>query len=79
MRTSITLDDDIHQLASMYAAAKDITLGAAIGELIRRAQAAPSGQLAQLRRSPAGFPLFPRRGRVITSALVKEALEDDLG
>jgi hypothetical protein len=41
MRTNVTLDDDVHQLASIYASAKGITLGAAISELIRKAEATP--------------------------------------
>lgn len=39
MRTNVTLDEDVHQFASIYAQAKGITLGAAIGELIRKAEA----------------------------------------
>jgi hypothetical protein len=78
MRTNVTLDDDIHQLASMYAAAKGITLGSAIGELIRKAQTTPPNTPHQVRQAPNGFPLFPRHGRVITSAMVKEALEEEI-
>jgi hypothetical protein len=73
MRTTLTLDDDVHELAAMYARAKGITLGAAVGELVRKGQAAP----AEIRHAANGFPLFPRRGRRITSAMVKEALEEE--
>jgi hypothetical protein len=72
MRTNVTLDEDVHQLASIYATAKGITLGAAIGELIRRAEAAPP-PAPDIRRSANGLPCFPPSGIVLTSQMVKEA------
>lgn len=72
MRTNITIDDDVHQLASIYAQAKGITLGAAIGELIRKAEAAPP-PAPDIRRSPNGLPCFPPTGAVLTQQMVKEA------
>ena len=72
MRTNVTLDDDVHQLASIYAGAKGITLGAAISELIRKAEAAPS-PTPELRRSASGLAMFPPTGRVLTAQMVKEA------
>ena len=75
----MTLDGDVHELASIYAAAKGITLGEAIGELIRKGQTPAPAVSSQVRRSPNGFPLFARRNRAITSTMVKEALEEDLG
>jgi hypothetical protein len=76
MRTNVNLDDDIHQLTSAYASARGISLGAAIGELIRRAESPPAQ--AEIRRAPNGIPLFPRKGRTITNEMVKRALEEDL-
>ena len=38
MRTSIQLEDHIHEYASVYASARGISLSAAINELVRRAQ-----------------------------------------
>lgn len=78
MRTTLTLADDVHQLASAYAQARGITLGAAVGELLRKAQAAVPAAPAKVRRSTNGIPVFPRRGRTLTSARVKEALEDEV-
>jgi len=72
MRTNITLDDDIHQLASIYAAAKGITLGAAIGELIRKAESHPQ-PAPEIRRSESGLAMFPPTGKVLTPEMVKEA------
>jgi hypothetical protein len=72
MRTNVTLDEDVHQLASIYASAKGITLGAAIGELIRKAEAAPA-PAPDIRRSASGLAMFPPTGKVLTSQMVKEA------
>jgi hypothetical protein len=81
MRTSITLDDEIYDLASSYANARDITLGAAIGELVRRGEAAPRSATHSDRIMIAknGLPVFKSRGRAITSEMVKAALEDEIG
>ena len=72
MRTNVTLDDDVHQFVSIYATAKGITLGAAIGELIRKAEAAPPAQ-PELHRSASGLAMFPPTGKVLTPEMVKEA------
>jgi len=72
MRTNVNLDDDVHQFASIYASAKGITLGAAISELIRKAEAAPQPP-PDIRRSASGLAMFPPTGRVLTSQMVKEA------
>ena len=75
MRTTISIDDDVHEIASVYAHARKITLGAALNELVRLAESAPRPK-PQMRRSSEGVPLFARRGRKITSVMVKEALEE---
>jgi hypothetical protein len=79
MRTSITLDEDVYQLASLYAKGRGVTLGAAIGEMVRKGAAAPrSGSPSpNLVRAPNGLLILPARGRVITNEMVKEALEED--
>jgi hypothetical protein len=77
MRTSITLDDDIHEFASIYAAARGITLGAALGELVRKARTAPASGSPIVKTAPHGFPVFRSRGKVLTSEMVRDAQEDD--
>jgi hypothetical protein len=72
MKINITLDDDIHQFASIYASAKGIALGAAISELIRKATTMPS-PAPDIRRSASGLPMFPPTGKVLTSQMVKDA------
>lgn len=72
MRTTVTLDDETHEFAAYYARAKGIKLGAAIDELIRKAQTAQEPK-PDIRRSPNGFPMFPPSdgGKLITDELVK--------
>jgi hypothetical protein len=77
MRTSITLDDDVYEIASVYAAARAITLGGALGELVRKATG-PKASDDGFKIGKNGIPVFPRRGRVITSEMVKAAQEDEL-
>lgn len=72
MRTNVNLDDDVHQIASIYAASKGISLGAAIGELIRKAEASPK-PAPDIRHSPNGLPCFPPTGKPLTLEMVKEA------
>ena len=58
-----------------------MTLGAAISELLRKAENAPEPNVARsgkLKESPQGFLVIAKRGKVITPEMVKEASEDDL-
>jgi hypothetical protein len=41
MRTTLSLDDDVFQLARTYAESRSVGLGKAVSELIRRGIAAP--------------------------------------
>lgn len=81
MRTTITLDDDVYQLAQLYAAGRGMTLGAAIGELVRRAEAAPRSAKAtpRIKTLRNGLRVFAANGRVITPEMVKAAQEDEVG
>jgi hypothetical protein len=79
MRTTINLDDDVYQLASLYAMGRGITLGAAVGELVRRAESgARSAADSRIRIASNGLPIISARGRVITSEMVKAAQEDEI-
>ncbi len=78
MRTNVNLADDARQFAEIYAHANGITLGEAITDLVRKgckAASAPAEKV-EFQRSAAGFPTFPPSGRVITTEMVNEALED---
>ncbi len=79
MRTTITLDDDVHEFASYYANARGITLSAAMNELVRKAEKPPVPEPAhfEFERSPNGLPLLPRTGRILTSEMVKQLEEEE--
>lgn len=78
MRTTVTIDDDIYELASLYASARGVSLGTAIGQLIRRSHAT-----SQMRRrvevGENGLPIIPASGRTITPEMVKAVQEDEVG
>jgi hypothetical protein len=75
MRTTINLDDDVHELASSYAAARDMTLGAAISELARHSLMPPPPLLITTGEN--GLPLLPSRGRKLTLEMIKAAQDDE--
>lgn len=79
MRTSITLDEDVYQLATLYAKGRGVTLSAAISEMARRGATAPCADSSspRLKRAPNGLLIFAGTGRVITNEMVKVALEED--
>jgi hypothetical protein len=80
MRANVNLDTDAYDFASAYARAKGIPLGAAISELLRRAERLPEQQgnsLSRLKRTPRGYLVKAKTGKAITPETVKEASEDD--
>jgi hypothetical protein len=76
MRTTITLDDDVHEFAQYYANARGITLSAAMNELVRKAEK-PQDPEPLIVYSPEGLPMFPPTGRTITSEMVKKLEEEE--
>jgi hypothetical protein len=81
-RANVNLDDDAYRAATAFAAARGIALGAAISELIRRAEETsqlPLSASPKLRRDQHGILVVKAAGPVITSEMVREESEDDLG
>jgi hypothetical protein len=81
MRANVNLDPDAYSLASAYASAKGIPLGAAISELLRRAEQMPEPSISaspRLKTSPRGYLVKAKTGKAIAPEMVKEASEDDL-
>ena len=79
MRTSVSLDEDVYEIATLYAKGRGVTLGAALGEMVRKATSAPTPTPPrQLMRAPNGLLIAGPSGRVITSEMVKAALEDEI-
>jgi len=79
MRVEIDLDSDVYDFALRYARGKGVSLGEAIGELLRRAEEAPGLSSAMLVRNRGGMLVRARGGRVVTSDMVAEFSEDDPG
>jgi hypothetical protein len=80
MRTSINLDEDVHQIATLYAAGRGITLSAAINDAVRRIAmpSRSSSPSSPIKTRANGMPVFASRGRVITPEMVKAAQEDEI-
>ena len=76
MRTNVSLDEDVYDQVTLYASARRISLGKAIGELIRKANAAPPPP-SRLVTSPNGLRVFPDQGGAITQEMVNRAREED--
>ena len=80
-RANINLDNDAYCVATAFAAARGIALGAAISELIRsteRASELPLSASPKLKRDQHGILIVKAAGPVITSEMVREESEDDL-
>jgi hypothetical protein len=80
MRTSITLDEDVYSFVSAYAHAKGMTLGAAIGELVRRAEQAPEPEppSGRIKLNEHGYYVIAGTGDPLTTEMVKELSEDEV-
>ena len=79
MRTSVTLDEDVYEIATLYAKGRGVTLGAAISEMVRKVVNAPRTETPTRRliKAPNGLLIAAPTGRVITTEMVKAALEED--
>jgi hypothetical protein len=78
-RANVNLDNDAYSAATAYAAARGLTLGAAISELIRRAEQTPGPPISassKLARDDHGFLVFKSSGAVITAEMVRAESED---
>ena len=78
MRANVSIDTDAYDFASTYASAKGIPLGAAISELLRRAEQAPEPPSSLLQTNHLGLLVKAKTNQAVTLEMVKELLEDDL-
>lgn len=71
MRTTVNLDDDVVAAARVLAEERDISLGAAISELVRRGLRPPRSA------EHLGSPLFdvPEGAAPMTPSMVREAAD----
>jgi hypothetical protein len=74
MRTTLSLDDDVVDIAKEYAAVKNLSLGAAVSDLVRKGIKAPLPI-----RMVNGIAVFdlPADSPVVTSERVKEILDSE--
>ena len=74
MRTTITIDDDLLEVAKTLAAQKGIPLGKAVSELMWKGMQ----YRRPLKRRKSGFPVFdvPAKARPVTLETVKKAEEE---
>jgi len=84
MRTTLNIDADAYDFATVYANAKGISLGAAVTELLRKVESMPklldnAAPTRRLKAGPRGYLVKARTGRAVTLEIVKRASEDDLG
>lgn len=79
MRANVHLDTAAYTFASTYASAKGIPLGAAISELLLRAEQAPELPSSKLTTNKRGLLVKAKGGRVVTPEMVKALSEDDFG
>lgn len=78
MRTTLDIDDDVLQAAKERGRREGQTAGRVISDLARAAlTAAPVATMAGEPRAIYGFRPFPRRGGVVTDALIDRLREDD--
>ena len=75
MRTTLDIDSDVLQAVKEIAAARNMTAGSVVSELLRKALTLNSGTDKRVLRN--GFRTMPPSGKIVTSAMVKELLEKD--
>ena len=75
MRTTLNLDDDARKILLHYSEMRSLDLGKAASELMRRGANAPVEM-----RMVNGFctVVLPKGGKKVTSAQVKQLLEDEI-
>lgn len=75
MRTTLTIDDDILEIAKERARREGRTTGEVISDLARRSLRAPSEPLQLTERN--GLPILPSRGSTVTNELIDQLREEE--
>ena len=77
-RRNLNIDADAYTIAVTYAGAKGISIGAAVSELLRRAEHVPEPPSPFLKTDEYGLLVKTKGGRqVITSEMAKKLSEED--
>jgi len=78
MRTTLDIADDVLQAARELAKRDRKTIGEMISELARRALTTPHEQLSVKEpKAVYGLKPFPRRGGIVTNALIDKLRDED--
>ncbi len=77
MRTTVNLSDDALIAAQTHARRRNISLGEAVSELVRRGAAAPAPAVSGAGAVPlrGRFALLPRRDEIVTADHVRALME----
>lgn len=75
MRTTLSIDDDVLEVAKARARREGRTTGEVISELARRSLTAPSPPAEVTHRN--GFPVLQVRGTPVTNVLIDEIREEE--
>jgi hypothetical protein len=73
MRTTLDIDNDVLQAAKEIAAAKKMTAGSVVSDLLRKALASTAGSSDRIIMN--GLRVVAPTGKVVTSEMVKELRE----
>ena len=78
MRTTLDIDDDVLQAAKDRARREKKTIGEVLSDLARRTlTVSPQTLSTKELKATYGFRPFPKRGRIVTNALIDKLREDD--
>ncbi len=77
MRTTLDIDTDVLQAAKELARREKKTTGQVISELARKGLTAPHAGGEEHEPALYGFRPFPKRGGLVTNALIDRLREDD--
>lgn len=75
MRTTLSIDDDVLEVAKARARREGRTAGEVISELARRSLTAPSPPVEIAHRN--GFPVLQVPGTLVTNELIDEIREEE--
>jgi hypothetical protein len=77
MRTTLTLDDDVLELAQAHARREKVSIGAAISRLVRAGLRAETQTNATMAPPRHRFALLPARDEIITVDHVRRLMDQE--
>ncbi len=77
MRTTLTIDEDVFNIARQKAQRDHVSMGAAVSELMRQGIRAMQQPAAQLPATRSKYAVLPARNETITSEHVYKLMEQE--